>query len=355
MSVTYKRESNIELLRIMAMVLIVLSHLVTHGGFLESKNVSLIVLAYLLRLGGKLGVTCFVLISGYYLSHSKFKIKNVIKLYLQIVFFAVLCYLIKVLISGNVGVGEAFKTLFAPIYGIYWFPTAYLGLYICFPFLNIVISKLDKDLIKADIIFTVAFSIVNMCLPTSDFLINNFLWFVYLYFLGATIHGIEKYRYYSKDFIIFLLCILVMWTSSLVCLLIGTRSGISVLIDKAFYFSKMESPIMVFAGVTLFRMMLNKGIKENRVINRLGGITFAVYLLHDNDITRAFMWNIIYKTQKYCDSTVLEFMTYAIFVVVSLFFLAFIVELPRKMIESSIMSSRLMCRIADRVDKWYPS
>lgn len=64
------RQSNFELLRIFAMLLIILFHYVYNGGFnLETSEFCLNkCVLRTLGFGGKLGVELFVLITGYFLS-----------------------------------------------------------------------------------------------------------------------------------------------------------------------------------------------------------------------------------------------------------------------------------------------
>ena len=62
------RNSSIELLRIIAMVMIVFHHFACHGGFSFGTSVTATHFWYnFIVMGGKLGVDIFVLISGYYL------------------------------------------------------------------------------------------------------------------------------------------------------------------------------------------------------------------------------------------------------------------------------------------------
>ena len=67
------RNSNIELLRIIAMLVIVGCHFATHGGFdFNSQSVTLPRLWWnVLEMGGNFGVDVFVLISGYFLIENK--------------------------------------------------------------------------------------------------------------------------------------------------------------------------------------------------------------------------------------------------------------------------------------------
>ena len=71
-----ERSSNFELLRIICMVLIVAHHFACHSDF--SSTISSLNNAVIktLIIGGRLGVNVYVLISGYFLINSKFKINR---------------------------------------------------------------------------------------------------------------------------------------------------------------------------------------------------------------------------------------------------------------------------------------
>ena len=123
------RDSNLELMRVVCMVIIVLSHYVYHGGLLYEELSTNQIFAQLLKTGGKLGVTCFVLISAYFLVDSKFDIRNVLKLCLQIIFYSIILLVAKFVSGEECSFIEIIKSVFAPIYGVYWFPAAYVGMY----------------------------------------------------------------------------------------------------------------------------------------------------------------------------------------------------------------------------------
>ncbi len=64
-----QRQSSIELLRIIAMILIVAHHFEIHGGFAypqDAVSVNRIWMQFISS-GGKVGVNIFVLLSGYFL------------------------------------------------------------------------------------------------------------------------------------------------------------------------------------------------------------------------------------------------------------------------------------------------
>lgn len=68
-----RRNSNIEMLRIMSMFLIILHHGTLYSGFdfpLQSISISKMCVD-ILSMGGKIGVSLFILITGYFLSQSE--------------------------------------------------------------------------------------------------------------------------------------------------------------------------------------------------------------------------------------------------------------------------------------------
>ena len=95
------RNSNLEILRIICMILIVAHHYVVHGGFIFGYDVTVnrIFLEFL-SFGGKLGVNCYVLITGYFLSGIKGKRwKSTLKLWIQATVYSLVIYMIA-LITG---------------------------------------------------------------------------------------------------------------------------------------------------------------------------------------------------------------------------------------------------------------
>ncbi len=88
-----ERNSALELLRIVAMVLIVMSHYSVHGGInlnvlpLSANKVFLRMIQF-----GDLGTNIFVLISGYFLIYSSYRFQKLLRLLLQVWFYSVLLY-----------------------------------------------------------------------------------------------------------------------------------------------------------------------------------------------------------------------------------------------------------------------
>lgn len=81
------RNSNIELLRIVSMVLIVMFHFSVHVH--GRKAAALLRYAVeMLSFGGKIGVNCFVLITGYFMAHGRLKVQSLLRVVLQTWFYS---------------------------------------------------------------------------------------------------------------------------------------------------------------------------------------------------------------------------------------------------------------------------
>jgi hypothetical protein len=142
-----QRDSNLELLRIFAMLLIVAHHFSVHSGIFESLNGTVdhaltvnLYAAQVLASGGKLGVNIFVLISGYFLVKTVVRPSSLIKLWLSVYILnlALWAVLVPDLSAWNL------KEVFLPVSGnVYWFITTYFVLILFSPFLAIGLRVLS--------------------------------------------------------------------------------------------------------------------------------------------------------------------------------------------------------------------
>ena len=129
-----KRQSNIELLRIIAMLLIISFHYVFHSGYVfEQLNYnSFIVKTFYFF--GELGVNIFFLITGYFLVTGKFSIKKFIKLILEVNFYYIVSLILVPMINKeDINFLEIFKKYILElptIFDKYWFFTVYILLYV---------------------------------------------------------------------------------------------------------------------------------------------------------------------------------------------------------------------------------
>lgn len=329
-----KRQSNFEILRIISMVLILIHHFSVHTRWesssgLTNKKIFIEAIGF----GGKLGVNIFLLISGFFLVGSVFKMKKVINLWLQVATYSIGFYLLFALITRNPEMFtiRAFSAAFFPItFNSYWFMTTYFLLYLLSPYINILIEHMTKkQFIQLLIILGVFLSIM----PTISNIISRYgtsevgLWFILMYLVAAFI---RKYpENFTKSatyyfFISFFLFIL----------------SIGIFIGATIYNNSAESPIskefiiglynppFVLLAIFLFLAFRNLNTFYNYWINVFGGATLGVYLIHDNNQIRSRLWGIVYKLIGHFNGFVFIFST--IVILTAIYVICTFVELLRK-------------------------
>jgi hypothetical protein len=128
------RESGIEFFRIITMLCIVAHHYVVNSGIvgeITPDNVlcfnSLFALVF--GWGGKTGINCFVLITGYFMCTSNVSLKKFLKLFLEIEFYEIIFYFV-FLFTGYAPF--AFKSLLKTILPVYDIGTGFTGSYLIF-------------------------------------------------------------------------------------------------------------------------------------------------------------------------------------------------------------------------------
>ncbi len=351
--VTEYRKSNIELLRVISMVIIVLSHYVYHGGLLYQSLSINQALAQFLKVGGKIGVTLFVFISAYFLVDSKFKFVNLVKLSLQVSFYAILIIVIKTLITGKVELLSIVKSIFAPIYSLYWFPTAYIGLYLIFPILNIIVRKYDKNIYKLIMILTVPLCFVHFVFLGSNFLYSDLVWFIYLYFFGAMLRKCDFNKFEKISATVALSTAGLIWLSSMSITVLGMFLKSNTIISHAYYFSNITSPLIIICSASIFIAIKKIDFYNSKLINYIAKLTFPVYLLHDNPYFTEYFWDNIVKTHKYFDANIVYLIFHMIIVVILLFLLAAVIEFARTKLEKAVLKLRCVQTIINKVDDFY--
>lgn len=145
--------------------MIISFHYVYKGGFyFETISLNFLIVKAFWFLG-ELGVNLFVLIMGYFMINSEFKIKKILLLLLEVLFY----HLATLLIASRLGIyefpkGRALFLLFFPtILNTYWFITAYIILYILSPYLNQFVKSCSKSMLKK---FLMTVLVIYSVIPT---------------------------------------------------------------------------------------------------------------------------------------------------------------------------------------------
>lgn len=293
------RQSNFELLRIIAMFLIVIHHSMYHGALVASNATILakgtpltISLFNAIAFGGKMGVYIFVLITGYFMINSNISLKKVAKLWLPVFFWSVVLTIVVGSITHRLTIVDIIKCIFPIIFNQYWFMTTYIFMYLLIPIMNLALhhTNLKQEVLLVVLGLTIIFPGVHFYGTDVNILLIKFC---IAYCLGAMIrkHDLLRQNWFKK------LGIILLWFSILIdCLFAFTSTYLGFTLQnlKFIRYSRLvDEGLTIFcflAAIGLFAWMGSKQIGYHRWINIVASTTFGIYLIHDNKIMENFLW-----------------------------------------------------------------
>lgn len=285
------RDSNIELFRIITMLAIIAHHYVVNSGlpalmYKEPLNSHSIFL-FIFGEWGKIGINCFVFITGYFMCKSNITVKKFAKLLFEILFYNILISSI-FWISGysEFSLGGMIRSLI-PIHTISDdFAGCYLIFFLLIPFLNILLKNITEKQ-HLLLIILLGFTYVFLgSVPVFDVTMNYVSWFIVLYVISSYIRLYPKMLFdkLSVWLIISIICVLSCVASIFVMLFSGY--------EFPYYFVTDSNKLLALAtGLSLFLLFKNIKIPYIRIINVIASSTFGVLLIHANcDTMRRWLW-----------------------------------------------------------------
>lgn len=304
-----QRNSVIELLRILCILMVIAGHYYTHG--IAYRMVPYVYETYSLRIlamqlisfGADIANDLFIIVTGYYMVNSAIKGKRIFKLFAQMLFYAWLIVCVFHITGIHPLVGEPLKKALLPFWsGENWFVTCYLLLCLFIPFLNPFLKTLEqKQFIKLLVLLFIIHFVTPLFGTKSFWSVKHGLeQFIILYFIGAFIrlHGFKTKFLQNKwcqRGILFILALL--W------FLIGAGTGIIGLTymnaDIIGNVTKYFPVFSVLIASSLFVVAL--GIKPfySKIINVLSGSVLGIYLIHDNSLVREHIWRSVSPNYDY--------------------------------------------------------
>jgi len=284
------RKSNIEVLRIVLMLMIILNHLIYYGlgvknietgsfQFDNSGYIKVIVDCFLVN-----AVNTFVFISGYF--GITFKLRTVISYVSQALFYSIILFLVFSYFGHHSLCLSNFFYSFIPISRpVWWFISIYLGLYFIAPYLNKGVETMDKDVLTitlGGLLFFNCFSgFFFKTFSERGYSIFNFM---VIYLIARYI---KKYRIRLKVplFHYFFLTLLIV-----IGVLTLVHFNKSSQIFKLFSYN---NPLLIASAIMLFFVFYEIEIKYNKLINLIATQVLGVYMIHDYPSLRNVIANYI--------------------------------------------------------------
>lgn len=298
------RKSNIELFRIVIMLLIIGSHYVMNGGISKMfgpHNLGVNTLFFeAVSWEGKMGINCFLLITGYFMCKQELKWIKFIKLTSQILFYDWTTYFLLVYIGADDFSLISVLAHIPVVNGLKTFTWGYMMLYLLVPFLNVTISALSKKQFQSLLILL---TLIYSVLPTLFYskMFEYVGWYATMYLVGAYIR-IYPYDWFNSKKIVLggavfslLLSTFTVWSIT------WLSSYVDIMKNFQYFVVDSNKPFAFICSVFLFLYFLyHVKISYSRIINQMALTTFGVLLIHmHSDAMASLLWGKILRNVDY--------------------------------------------------------
>ncbi len=298
-----KRMANIELLRILAMMMVVMLHFLSKGNVLPKLTSSMDangVLAWVLESLSIVAVNVYMIISGYFLVQSKFHFHRLIELILQVLFYSLLvpiCLIsLGILSLQDITTYQILHYIFPTQMLHYWFVTAYVLMYLFSPVLGTAVKSMSQKQLQVTLaLLLVVLSVSKSILPVKlemDNLGYDAIWFMCVYLIAAYIrlYGIAFFKNGGISAITYFMGCIGMFGIAFLIRVVYLKTGaLEYFIGASYGYNHV---LNLLAAVALFYAFYYMKIPEGRVANLICKIskhTFGVYLLHEQIEVR-YLW-----------------------------------------------------------------
>ena len=352
-----QRDSNLELYRIICMIMIVAHHYLVNSGLKSTggpmttdfTSANSIFMTFF-GAWGKTGINCFLMITGYFMCSSKITLRKFIKLMGQVYLYKILIYPI-FLIAGyeSLTVFRLIKLLM-PTWGI---SDDFTGCFICFwltiPFFNILVHNMNKRQHRILLFLLLMLYTLLGSIPTFNVSFNYITWFGIIYLIASYIRMYPNPLFNRRK----------LWGWLTFASILGAMMSIIVLLKlsagaRFFFVSDSNKFFAVAVAVCSFLWFKNLNIKYNKLINVFGAGTFGVLLIHANsDAMRSWLWkDTIDVVGHYTTMDTSFFVLFSFFVVLSIFVICNLIDQLRIYTIEKWMFQYYDDKLASKANAW---
>ena len=292
------RSSNIELFRILSMLMIVAHHYVVNSGLIDCINAQSSLhfrdcFLLLFGWGGKTGINCFVLITGYFMCTSSITKKKFFKLLGERYFYTIILWCLFFFTGYEAfSFKELLKVLFPFFRVADNFTSCFLLFYLLIPFLNKLIHALTEKEHFWLMVWCISIYVLLPSLPKTTITFNYITWFSILYVIASYIRLYPKRWFESQKITggLTIVSLALSWASVIVLATLSRMMGRHV--GMAYFFVSDSNKILALVtGVSAFLFFKNLKVAYSKIINTIASSTFGVLLIHANsDTMRRWLW-----------------------------------------------------------------
>jgi len=329
------RDSGIELIKIFAVILIIISHVIqtlSKGEYISGYGVNLryattdlqTFVLIVLRYSGVLGNNIFFICSAWFLLESRnVNQKKLLTIILETWSISVIMLAITCLFKNTKGIDFklAIKSFFPFTFGTNWYVVCYVLFYALHILLNHCIESLNqKELLKTTTVLGILYCGYNYII--SSFYSSYLILWTTIYFIIAYM---KKYLLkFCNNIKINILLLFMGIIGNIFIILITNVFGLRIIFfkEQLLHWNNNCSPFLLLAAFSLFNIGRNIHF-QNRYVNYVSGLSLLIYIIHENLLVRTYLrpylWECIYNTFGY------DYILFWVFVLVTVIFIVSLV------------------------------
>ena len=304
------------------MMSIIMSHFYTHGvNTLREAPF----FAFIPQFLAVISNAVFFLISGFFLFKTKFSLKKLILLVIEILFYNYIILLVNVFIYNEKNPVSLIEEVFPITSNMNWFLSVYVFLYAMGPFIRKLCSSLRSTPRLYSVFMLTLFlfySVLGFITPENVYnvsLMQGFFTFLLGDYLNFNKDVILCHKYKLIGILSFLLAIFI---TAILQILAGHVSIFSFLTGHVI---KGSSPLTIITACSLL-LMFSQLSFHSKLINNLASGTLAIYLVHDNNAFRHHIWFDIFSVQNHLT----DYFVYSFVTVIAIYSTILLVDICRK-------------------------
>jgi len=341
------RNSSFELLRIILMTFIILSHIIYYTKSLpklDRQNYKKIInnnyiFLRIISNNGKIGDIIFIMISGYFsIKRLDFHYYKFILIASETYIYHYLCLFIsnklKSIYKDIIPLQQKNGSKYLPLMTSlgHWFTQNYLLLLIFMPFINSGLLSLSHQKYKTLVILIIIFycilkGIMNVLnVETNTLSVTLFLKLLLPYIIGGYIRIVDlKYKLFWKisGIIFFILTFIFEFIFEKLAIYYDNYTWISIQDQLS---NNIYSLLPILSSIGIFCLFKDIEI-YNKKINFISASVLGIYLIHANKNIAPFLYNAWYKTNDYNEN---NFFIYYFIKTILIFIISLIIDIIRR-------------------------
>ena len=308
------RNSHYEILRIIAMLSVFLSHVPCAPDALAANRI----LHSFFYCGGAFGVDLFVLLGSWFLVEQEFRFERVFRIVFQTVFYVFFLYAVSIILGSGISLHNLISCFSL------WFPFGYVCMLCLSPFLEklnishkkaIIISILSLSIIVFIMMLTDKWNILTLTFSKGIFLGPVWYSFIYIFIscykdkISKAVKNSHEMKYFIMSAVLYLLMFILFYYFN---------EGVVRAVFSPLCFL---SALLFFFGFLSFDRSFS-----NKVVNLIASTSFGVYLIQAHRVFMVYIWEKYISFSTLSKSGVLMYMIAVLLLILILVFAALIVD-----------------------------